>query len=210
MGWWPSWGARHPRLVRWAAILLPFVLAARAWLLVQQLHSERDARRHADDPPGWPVQPGEVLRFGRASIHSRPWTLGPWERRPLVVGVTRKDFLDQPPDTGCMIDPPALARSGGTLTFMSQDAAGFWRTEWSGGPTIAAFNSTQPLPAGLTRVQAMAVHDAEDCGTNARLVLSNVEALALVNFLAGQPPPPPDPSTPRRVLTIRVDAPPPG
>lgn len=34
MGWRPSWGARHPRLVRWAAILLPFVLAARAMLLV--------------------------------------------------------------------------------------------------------------------------------------------------------------------------------
>ena len=199
-----SWATRHPGLVRWAAILLPFVVAGRLVLLAFQLHSEHEGRRHTYDPPAWPPYAGEALRFWTGAPYARGW-----DAPPFTVEVSRRNFVEQEPGTGCLLYPPAMIH-GGNLTLVAREEDGRWHADWDGGATIPGFDKGAPLPPGLDEVRAAALHAAEDCGEGSQLKLTDDEVHALVNFVAGQPLPATDPAVPRRVLTIRVNAPPPG
>ena len=119
---------------RWAAILLPFVLLARAVLLVFQLRSEHEERAHANDPPAWPPVPGEVLRFRSGNPGLAAWAADAG-RRALVAALVTKDGEDQPPDTACLLDPGAMGRNGGRLTLRDRAASGLWQADWDGHRT---------------------------------------------------------------------------
>ncbi len=194
---------------RWAAILLPFVIGARAILLVFQLRSEHATRAHASNAPAWPPIAGEELRFRTANPAIAAWSNDPGHH-PMSAAVTQKDYLPQPPDTGCMLSPAAMAQGHGTLTLKSPTSSGTWIVDWSGErtmPTRDQAGGDEPN-AQIRRMEA-AMLDAANCGETARLELTDWQVHALVNLLADQPPPPPDPDPPKRRLVIHADVPPP-
>ncbi len=175
------------RFRRWAAILLPIVLLARAVLLVHQLRSEREERAHANDPPAWPPVPGEVLRFRADSPGLAAWAPGAG-RRPLVAVLVSKGF-EAPPDTACLLDPDAMARGGGRLTLRDHAASGLWGAYWSGHRTTRTRDQVdEPEPNPAVRAAEAAMLDGADCGGTARLELSEAALKALVDTLAGREP----------------------
>ena len=195
---------------RRAAILLPIVIGARAILLVFQLRSEHDPKRHDTPPLPWPPEPAEVLRFSSSDARLRVWAADP-EHHPLPVAVLEKDFEAQPPDSGCMLNPLAMTHGGGTLTLRSREASGYWLAEWSGSATMPRLGDAGAVPPpGSTPDEKkieQAMLTAADCGSFARLEVGEPVLHILVNLLNGQPPPPPDPDAPRRTLHIQVDRP---
>ena len=116
------------RFRRWAAIVLPIVVVARAVLLVLQLRSEQEERAHADDPPAWPSVPGEVLRFRADNPGLVAWAADS-SRRPLVAVLVTKGFEVQPPNTACLLDPGAMGRNGERLTLRERAASGLWQAD---------------------------------------------------------------------------------
>jgi hypothetical protein len=173
---------------RWAAILLPIVVLARAVLLLFQLRSEHEAVAHANDPPAWPPVPGEVLRF-RADIPG----LAAWSsdagRRPLVAVLVTRGLEAQPPDTACLLDPAAMGRNGGRLTLRDHAASGLWRADWSGHRTTRTRDEVDiPEQDPAVRAAEAALLDGADCGRTARLELSEAAVQALVDTLAGREP----------------------
>ena len=203
----PARPPRRARLRRWAAILLPVVIGGRAILLVFQLRSEHDQRAHANDPPAWPAVAGEELRFRTGDPAIDAWAAQPGNH-PLAAAVTEKDDLPQPPDTGCMLSPTAMAQGRGTLTLRSRTSTGDWTVDWSGGRTMPTRDQTggDEPNAEIRRMEA-AMLDAADCGETARLELTEWQVHSLVNLVADQPPPPPDTAPPQRKLVIRPDVP---
>ena len=182
---------------RWAALLLPFVLLARAALLVFQLRSEREERAHANDPPAWPPVPGEVLRFRSDSPGLAAWAAD-GSRRPLLAVLITKDFEDQPSDAACLLDPAAMGRNGGRLTLRDRAASGLWQADWDGRRTMRTRDEVDsPEPDASVRAEEAAVLDGANCGATARLELSEAAVKALVDTLAGREParevPPPRP-----------------
>ena len=194
-------------LRRWASILLPIVVGARAVLLVFQLRSEHAEQAHANDPPAWPPAAGEELRFRTGNPGIAAWSADPGNH-PLSAAVTEKDYLPQPPDTGCMLNPAAMAEGRGTLTLQSHTAHGTWLVDWSGDRTMPTREQAggEESNAQIRQVEA-AMLDAANCGESAHLELTDGQVHALVNLLADQPPPPPDPNLPKRRLTIHADVP---
>ena len=176
------------RFQRWAAILLPVVLLARAVLFVFQLRSEREERAHADDPPAWPPVPGEVLRFRAGSPGLAAWAPGAG-RRPLVAVLVSRGLETQPPDTACLLDPDAMARGGGRLTLRDHAASGLWGAYWSGHRTMRTRDQVDaPEPDAAVRAAEAALLDGADCGGAARLELSGAAVQVLVDTLAGREP----------------------
>ena len=203
-------GSGKARLARWAAILLPIVVLARAVLLVFQIGDERQERAHANDPPPWPPVAGEELRFRSDNPHIAGWVSDP-DRPRLLVPITERDYLPVDPGVGCVLDPAALVRHHGALTLRSRTPTGDWRATWSGGAT-AATSDEAPMDQAdphLRDVEANLLR-AVNCGGEARVELRSWEVHVLVNLLAGNPlPPRPDPPPPPRELHIPVDGPPP-
>lgn len=173
---------------RWAMILLPLVVAARAVLLVFQLGSEHETRNHAGDPPAWPPEPGEVLRFKDGDAGLLAWAADP-ARRPLVAALAEKDWTRQPPDTACLLDPGAMGRNGGRLTLRTHTAEGTWQAEWNGHRTTWTRDEVDiPEPNPAVRAAEAAMLDGADCGNTARLELSDAGVEALVDALSGRQP----------------------
>ncbi len=82
--------SREPgRFRRLAAMLLPFVIGARALLLVYQLHNERKPHAAAPLPPAWPATVGEVLRFRSDSAGLRGWAAQP-DHAPLSAALLER------------------------------------------------------------------------------------------------------------------------
>ncbi len=184
-------------LRRWAAILLPIVVLARAVLLVFQLRSEHEERAHAGDPPTWPPVPGEVLRFRADSPGLAAWSPGAG-RHPLVAVLVARGFEAQSPDTACLLDPGAMGRNGGRLTLRDRTASGLWAADWSGHRTTRTRDEMDPPePDPAVRAAEAALLDGADCGGTARLELSEAALKALVDTLSGRDPaqavPPPRP-----------------
>ncbi|HEY0202589.1 MAG TPA: hypothetical protein VGC15_00375 [Acetobacteraceae bacterium] len=176
------------RFRRWAAILLPIVLIARAVLLVHQLRSEREERAHANDPPAWPPVPGEVLRFRADSPGLAAWAPDAG-RRPLVAVLVSRGFETQPPDIACLLDPGAMGRNGGRLTLQDRAASGLWQADWSGHRTTRTRDEVDvPEPDPALRVAEAAMLDGAECGGTSRLELSEAAVQALVDTLAGWDP----------------------
>lgn len=201
----PSGGWRTG-MRRWFAILLPFAVGLRVLLLVFQLHSEHQpAPQQAATLPAWPPSPGETLRFDAGNRAIVDQTAGP-RHDPLPAALLRSDHVAMPPDTGCLLDPAAMARHGGSLSLVSRDAAGYWLADWSGSSTVSLMDEADVDDPPAARRMEMAVLDAEDCGSDARLQLSTPVLHVLVNELAGLPPPP-GPPGPSRELNIRVEQP---
>ncbi len=176
------------RFRRWAAILLPIVLLARAVLLVHQLRSEREERAHANDPPAWPPVPAEVLRFRADSPGLAAWAPGAG-RRPLVAVLVTRGLEAQPPDTACLLDPAAMGRNGGRLTLRDHAGPGLWRADWDGHRTTRTRDEVDiPEPDPAVRAAEAALLDGADCGRTARLELSEPAVQALVDTLAGREP----------------------
>ena len=192
---------------RWAAILLPIVVLARAVLLVFQLRSEHAERAAAAEPPAWPPVPGEVLRFRTDDPGLLAWNAD-GERRPLAAVLLEKDWVTQPPDTACFLDPAAMGRKGGRLTLRDRTEAGFWRADWSGHRTTRTRDEVDtPEPDPAKRAVEAAILDGADCGGSARLELSEAEVGALVDLLSGRVPPV-GIGAPRAGLNIHAVAPP--
>ena len=183
------------RLVRWATVALPIVILARVVLLVFQTGSERDERAHANDPPAWPPVPGEVLRFRRDDPGLRAWATD-GSRHPIVAAVTVKDLATQAPDTACLLDPGAMGRNVGRLTLRERTAAGTWVADWDGHRTTRTRDEVdEPEPDPYLRATEAAMLDGADCGSTARVELSEAAVGSLVDALsgrtAGNDPPPP-------------------
>ena len=197
---------------RRAAIVLPFVVAARAILLIFQLRSEHDPKRHEHTALPWPPENGEVIKFDNANAALRDWAADA-QHHPLSVAVLEKDFAPQPPETGCMLDPSAMTHGSGTLTLRSREASGYWRVDWSGSATMPRLGdlgtvvTADTTPAQKQLEQAMLT--AADCGSLAKLEVGESVLHSLINLVNGEPPPPPDLTAPRRELHIRVEGPPP-
>lgn len=195
---------------RWAVAALPFVIAARALLLVMQIYHEHHPAP-PPPPPTWPAQPSEELRFTRTALPALQRWAARQDRRPLAVAVLEKDGLAAAPDTGCILDPVAMAKhGGGTLTLGQRDTAGYRLAEWRG-------TTTMPQPADLPatrldaegrRIQA-AMLTAADCGGAARLSLGDDVVHTLVDLLNGRTPPAYPSRQPIRRLVIPVEGPPP-
>ena len=171
---------------RWAAILLPIVVIARALLLAFQIGSEHDAPELASEPASeLSASPGEVLRFrpGR-----RAWAADDgW--RPFVAAMASKNGVDQPPDTACLLDPDVMNRHGGRLTLRSRTQAGTWTADWAGHRTTRTRDEVPEVePDPAIRAQEAAILDGADCGEAARLELSDSVVQALLDFLAGREP----------------------
>ena len=206
----PAPGSRMAAVRRWAAILLPFVIAARAVLFVFQLRDERSERAHANDPPPWPPVAGEELRFRSSRTHVADWAEAT-DRPRFLVAVTQRDYLPADPGTGCMIDPAALVRHHGTLTLRSRTPGGDWRAEWSGGATMPTpAEVLEGEPDSHAREVETNMLRAMDCGGDAHVELGEWDVHALVNLLAGEPrPPASERPEPRQDLRIPVEGPPP-
>ncbi len=173
---------------RWALILLPIVVVARAVLLVFQLGSEHEEQAHADDPPAWPPFPGEVLRFRADSPGLDTWAAH-GGRRPLVAVLLTRGSEPQPEDTACLLDPGAMGRNGGRLTLRERAASGLWQAEWNGHRTTRTRDEVSPPePDEAVRAAQAAVLDGADCGGTARLELSEAALKALVDTLTGREP----------------------
>ena len=201
-------GERPPRrwggFRRWAAILLPFVLLARAVLLVFQLRSEREERAHAHDLPVWPPVPGEVLRFRSDNPGIEAWASDP-ANRPLLAAVSERDFTTQSPDTACLLNPASMAKGGGRLTLRSAGEGGTWGADWDGRRTMPTRDEIPEVETDAgTRAKEAAILQGADCGGTARLELSEWEVHALVNLLSNQPAPPGDRVPPRPGLKIHA------
>lgn len=201
---------RWGRLARWATILLPFVLAARALLLVYQLRSE-----HHPQPPAdtllWPAHSGQEVRFAANNPAIEDWaaSLG----HPYPAALIEKDYLPQPADTGCMLNPVSMAgHGGGSLSVVSHDADGYWLVDWRGAATMPAIGEDPAASAAddppAVRQMKAAMLEAADCGGTARLQLAEPVLHILVNLIAGLPPPLPGPVMKRRELHIPVTRPP--
>lgn len=173
---------------RWAAILLPIVVIARAVLLLFQLGSEHEEQARANDPPAWPPVPGEVLRFRADSPGLAAWS-GDAGRRPLVAVLVTRGLDMQPADTACLLDPAAMGRNGGRLTLRDHPAPGLWRADWDGHRTTRTRDEVDiPEPDPAVRAAEAAILDGADCGGTARLELSEAAVQALVDTLAGREP----------------------
>ncbi len=196
---------------RWAVAALPFVIAARALLLVVQIHT----KHHPAPPPPlptWPAQPGEELRFTPAALPALQRWAARSDRRPLAVAVLEKDGLAAAPGTGCILDPVSMARhGGGTLTLGGRDASGYRLAEWRGGATMPAL-ADLPAAAGFDaeerRLQT-AMLTAADCGGTAQLSLGDDMVHTLVDLLSGRTPEPYAARQTARRLVIPVEGPPP-
>ena len=200
-------------------ILLPVVLGLRALLFVFQMDSgHQDA---AEDPalPKWPPVPGQEVRFRSGDPGIAAWAADP-KHAPVPAASIEKDFAPAPPDTGCMLNPLAMARhGGGALTLLSHEASGDWLASWSGASTMPTLDESE-ADAGKAdlgdhgdadiRKLESAMLAAADCGSSARIELTEPSLHRLVDLLAGLPPPdPPSDPAPRRDLKIRVERPPP-
>ena len=188
------------------------MLGLRAILLVFQLQSERHPAPAELPHLPWPPEVGEVLRFEVRNAGLRDWALDR-EHHPLPAALIEKDFAAASPDTGCMLNPAAMARhGGGTLTLRSHEATGYWRADWSGSSTMPRLGELGAEPGSddtpEQRSVEQAILDAADCGSFAQLELGAPVLHALTNVVLGLPPPPPDPAVPRRELHINVQQPP--
>ncbi len=207
------------RIRRWLTILLPIVLVLRALLFVFQLNDD-PATPEAAAPP-WPPAPDQELRFRSDNPGIAAWAAEP-KHAPVSAALIEKDFTPMPPDTGCMLNPLAMARhGGGSLTLVSHQPSGDWLASWSGTSTMPTLEDSE-TDAGKAdlgdhgdpqiRKLESAMLTAADCGASARLELTEPALHRLVNLLTGLPPPDPAPDpapTPRRELKIRVEGPPP-
>ncbi len=200
--------ARPPgRLVRWAAILLPIVIGLRALLLLFQISGEHHPRQPLVLP--WPPVAGERLPFESGNPGIRAWAAQP-DRASISAALIEKNGEAMPADTGCMLNPEAMADGGGTLTLQSAGKDGAWTAHWSGYATVSA-----PADVGGGRDEAVqrqiqaAMLDAADCGASARLEVTQPALHRLVAILNHQPPPPPgtDPVGRTRELKMRVQVP---
>lgn len=207
-------GQTRGAIRRWLAIILPIVLIARGLLLVVQLHGGRHPHPDAPVLPQWPVVAGETLHFRSSDPAIKALGTGAGHRINVVL--LEREGIAQPADTGCVLDPVAMADGwpGGTLTIRSRTAQHSWIVDWSGAGTVMPLDRAgslagKPSSAVEGKLEA-AMLAAASCGMWARLDLDDNALHALVNLLSRLPPPLPDPGIPKRSLNIRVDAPPPG
>jgi hypothetical protein len=194
------------KLGRWAARLLPFVLLARALLLVVRLDTGHHDRVHADDPPAWPPAAGEVLQFRAGDPRLAGWAADK-SRHPIVAVLASKDGAPQPPDTACLLDPGVMGDGGARLTLGERTADGTWTAAWDGTRTMRTRDEVDiPESDPAIRAAEAAMLAGADCGGWATLELSEPAVQALVDLLSGREPahviPPPRPG-----LKLRVELP---
>lgn len=169
-------------------IILPIVILARAVLLIFQIGSEYETQQRADEPASLPPGPGQVLRFLPGMAGLETWA-GDADRRPLTVVLLEKNLQPQPQRTACLLDPGAMGQTGGELTLRKRTDSGLWRADWTGHRTTRTRDEVDvPEPDPAIRAAEEAVLDGADCGTTARVELSEEEVEVLVDVLSGRRP----------------------